>query len=68
MQQDDEYEEDEETQVHDNTSIFKNQKGVSPNKAKNVKPSTKSSAPDKTKTGTLVKKDEKRTVMTQQVL
>jgi hypothetical protein len=61
MQQDDDYEEDEEAQVHDNTNIVKNnQKSTSPLKGgKNVKNTSKSPIPDK---GKGVKKEEKKTV------
>ena len=68
MQQDDEYEEEEEAQVHDNTSIVKNSKGNTAIKPKNIKPPSKSPIPDKTKPAAVIKKDEKKTGMVQQVI
>ena len=67
MQQDDEYEDEEEAQVHDNTSIVKNSKVISPAKGKNVKASSKSPLPEKIKKEVILKKDEKKTSMTQLV-
>lgn len=67
MQQDDEYEEEEEAQVYDNIGVTKNQKGISPPKNKISKVTAKNQTQDKTKTGQVVKKEEKKTSMTQQV-
>ena len=67
MQQDDEYEEEEEAQVYDNIGVTKNQKGISPPKNKISKVTSKNQTQDKTKTGQVVKKEEKKTSMTQQV-
>jgi hypothetical protein len=63
MQQDDEYEEEEEAQVHDNNNVAKNQKGASPSKGKTVKTQSKSPIPDKKTTG--IKKEEKKSVIQQ---
>ena len=67
MQQYDEYEEEEEAQVYDNIGVTKNQKGISPPKNKISKVTSKNQTQDKTKTGQVVKKEEKKTSMTQQV-